>query len=66
MILGGLVKSGQWSVRHKTVPDLAIGEQYSERGSEDGYGEDNGDGRWSQPLGSIEEADEDRLRGRAR
>lgn len=63
-IIGGLVKSGQWAVRHKTVPDLAIGEQHSDAESENGYGEENGEGGWVQPLGSIEEADEDVIRGR--
>ena len=62
---GGLVKSGQWAVRHKTVPDLAIGEQHGDV-IENGYGEDHGNGGWVQPLMSIEEGDEEAYRGRGR
>ncbi|OSS46458.1 hypothetical protein B5807_08517 [Epicoccum nigrum] len=69
-VIGGLVKSGQWAVRHKTVPDLAIGEQHGDDAVENGYeedhGNDNGNGGWVQPLGCIEEGDEENYRGRGR
>lgn len=55
------MKSGDWAVRHKTVPDLAIGEQHSEGVD----GEELGEGRWGQPLGGIEEEDYEQ-RGRIR
>lgn len=63
------MKRGDWAVRHKTVPDLAIGEQ---QGEDDGHahgdgGHSNGLGeeRWGQPLGYISEGEEYAQRERA-
>lgn len=61
---GGLVKRGDWAVRHSTVPDLAIGEQHGD----DADGRDGnglGEERWGQPLRKIEEGDEYGQLGRA-
>lgn len=72
------MKRGDWAVRHRTVPDLAIGEhgncdveQGDEYGDEyaDSHGEGCGNGlgeqRWGQPLGNIDEGDEYAQRERA-
>ena len=65
-VVGSLVKSGDWAVRHKTVPDLAIGEQHSERGDSEAYQEELGEQRWGQPLNGIGEEEEIEPRGRVR
>lgn len=60
------MKRGDWAVRHKTVPDLAIGEQHGdEDGHHEGYRDGFGEDRWGQPLGDIEEAEEYGQRGQA-
>ncbi|KAH6637619.1 hypothetical protein C7974DRAFT_450589 [Boeremia exigua] len=68
-VIGDLVKSGDWGVRHETVPDVANGErgEGDEGGGENGYeGGGGGERRWSQSLGDIEEAEEEDHRGRGR
>lgn len=63
------MKRGDWAVRHKTVPDLAIGEQHGEDDEhahrDSGYGNELGEERWGQPLGDIAEGEEYAQRGGA-
>jgi hypothetical protein len=68
IVQGGLVKRGDWAVRHKTVPDLAMGEQHDDGEGvghgDEGYSNGVGEERWGQPLGDISEAEEYAQRGR--